>query len=342
MRRLNVCAGIAVSLFGLSVQAQQDTLDIYWIDADGGAATLIVTAAGESVLMDAGYNLPDDAHAKRVIAAMMDAGIDSLDYFIASHFHSDHVGGVLALAEMIEIGEFVDHGESIEQEFERGRPAWEGYRAALQLASRRNSSPVRPGDILPLQGVDFTIVSSNLEVPLNPMNPQGANALCHGADPGPEDAGENSRSVGYIVAVGDFEFLNLGDLTSGGQYVLACPENLIGVVDLMQIPHHGNDLAPQLMSALAPTAAVSSTGARKGGSPEGYTVMANVPGIEGIWQLHRALGTDDEHNTSEEMIANLDENNDAGYWIKAEVQPDGSSYTIINGRNQHRETYTTK
>jgi beta-lactamase superfamily II metal-dependent hydrolase len=342
MRRLNLCAGIAVSFFGLSVQAQQDTLDIYWIDADGGASTLIVTAAGESVLMDAGYSLPDDAHAKRVVAAMTDAGIDSLDYFIASHFHGDHVGGVLALAEMVTIGEFVDHGESVEQETERGRPAWEAYRGALQLASRRNSSPVRPGDILPLQGVDLTIVSSNLEVPLKSMNPQGANALCHGADPGPEDTGENSRSVGYMVTLGDFEFLNLGDLTPGGQHALACPENLIGVVDLMQVPHHGSDLAPQLMSALAPTAAVSSTGARKGGSPEGYEVMAGVPGIEDIWQLHRALGTDDEHNSSDELIANLDENNDAGFWIKAEVQPDGSSYTIINGRNQHRETYTTK
>jgi hypothetical protein len=110
----------------------------------------------------------------------------------------------------------------------------------------------------------------------------------------------------------------------------------------MQIPHHGNGIAPQLMSALGATAAVSSTGARKGGSPEGYEAMAAVPGIEGIWQLHLALGTDAAHNTSELMIANLTEENDEGFWIKAEVQPDGSSYTIINGRNQHRETYTTK
>ncbi|MFL2554253.1 MAG: ComEC/Rec2 family competence protein [Candidatus Rariloculaceae bacterium] len=342
MKRLNMCVVLALGCFALSIQAQQDTLDIYWIDADGGAATLIVTPAGESVLMDAGYSLPDDRHAKRIVAAMADAGIESLDYFIASHFHGDHVGGVLALAELVEIGEFVDHGESVEKESERGRPAWEGYQEALKLATRRSSSAVRPGDILPLRGVDLTIVVSNGEVPLQPMNPQGSNLLCQDADPGPEDAGENSRSVGYIVTLGDFEFLNLGDLTLGGQHVLACPENLVGVVDLMQIPHHGNSVAPQLMSALEPTVAVSSTGARKGGSPEGYMVMANVPGIEGIWQLHRALGTDDQHNTSEPMIANLDENEDAGYWIKAEVRSDGGSYRIINGRNQHHETYTTK
>jgi beta-lactamase superfamily II metal-dependent hydrolase len=342
MRRLNLCTGAVLCCFGLNSQAQQDTLDIYWIDADGGAATLIVTPAGESVLMDAGFSRPDNAHAKRVVEAMTDAGLESLDYFIASHFHGDHVGGAEALAGMVQIGEFIDHGESVEQDTERGRPAWEGYQAALSMATRRRSSAVRPGDIVPLRDVDLTFVTSNREVPLRPMSSQGANALCHGADPGPEDDGENSRSVGYIVTLGDFEFLNLGDLTPRGQHALACPENLVGVVDLMQIPHHGSGIAPQLVSALAPTAAVSSTGANKGGSPEGYTAMADVPGIEGIWQLHRALGADDSHNTSEAMTANLDDVNDEGYWIKAEVQPDGSSYTIINARNQHREMYKTK
>jgi beta-lactamase superfamily II metal-dependent hydrolase len=342
MRRLSLCVGFVLCCLGFNVQAQQETLDIYWIDVEGGASTLLVTPEGESVLMDAGYSRPDDAHAKRVVAAMTDAGIDSLDYFIASHFHGDHVGGAAALGHLVQIGEFIDHGESVEQTSERGQPAWEAYLAATATGTRRSPSPVRPGDILPLRGVDFTIVTSNREVPHSPLDPQGPNLLCQDADPGPEDAGENSRSVGYMVTLGDFQFLNLGDLTFGGQHALACPENLVGVVDLMQIPHHGNDIAPQLVSALGATAAVSSTGARKGGSPEGYEAMAAVPGIEGIWQLHVALGTDAEHNTSEPMIANLTEDDDEGFWIKAEIQPDGSSYTIINGRNQHRETYTTK
>ncbi len=341
MKRLNLSVGIVLSCLGLNTQAQ-DTLDIYWIDVEGGAATLLVTPEGQSVLMDAGYSRPDDSHAKRVVDAMNDAGIDNLDYFIASHFHGDHVGGLVALGRLVQIGEFIDHGKSVEQTTERGQRAWEAYLAAAATAERRAPTPVRPGDVLPLRGVDLTIVTSNMAVPLKPMDPQGPNTLCNGADPGRENAGENARSVGYIVTLGGFQFLNLGDLTFGGQHALACPENLVGVVDLMQVPHHGNNIAPQLVSALGATAAVSSNGARKGGSPEGYEAMAGVPNIEGIWQLHRALGTDEYHNTSESMIANLTEENDEGYWIKAEVQPDGSSYTIVNGRNQHSETYTTK
>src|SRR5712691_604177 len=41
------------------------TLDIYYVDVEGGAATLIVTPAGESVLIDAGWPGFDGRDAKR-------------------------------------------------------------------------------------------------------------------------------------------------------------------------------------------------------------------------------------------------------------------------------------
>lgn len=333
---------LCLAYLPVAAVAQSSSLDIYWIDADGGAATLIVTPERESVLMDAGFGLPDDAHAKRVVAAMEDAGIEEIDYFIASHFHGDHVGGVEALASLVTIGEFVDHGESVEQNTERGRPAWEGYLRALEMAERTSSSPVRPGDVLPLRGVALSIVTSNLEVPLRPLDPQGPNALCNGADAGPHDEGENARSVGYLLQFGEFDFLNLGDLTFRGQHAVACPENLIGVVDLMQVPHHGNGIAPQLMGALNATVAVSSTGARKGGSPEGYEAVMASSDLESVWQLHRALGADDEHNTDPQMIANLTEENDAGHWIKASVVPGEPGFTVTNARNGHTRSYPIK
>lgn len=342
MNRFAALVLFVCALQGSNALAQSGNLEIYWIDVEGGAATLIVTPQRQAVLMDAGWARDDDAHAMRIVAAMEDAGVSRLDYFIASHFHGDHVGGADALADLVEIGEFVDHGESVEQQTERGRPAWEQYVSAAGKAERRAPTPVRPGDVLPLRGVDLTIVASNLLVPHAPMNPQGPNALCRDANPGTEDSGENARSVGYILSLGEFEFLNLGDLTSDRQHTLACPENLIGVVDLMQVPHHGNDLAPQLMGALNATVAVSSTGARKGGSPDGYEAMMVAPELEDIWQLHRALGTDGEHNAEERLIANPTEDNDAGYWIKATLEPGASSYTITNARNQFSRSYQIK
>lgn len=42
------------------------SLDIYWIDVEGGASTLIVTDAGQSVLMDAGYAGLNDRDVDRI------------------------------------------------------------------------------------------------------------------------------------------------------------------------------------------------------------------------------------------------------------------------------------
>jgi hypothetical protein len=75
----------------------------------------------------------------------------------------------------------------------------------------------------------------------------------------------------------------------------------------------------------------------------GYARLARLPGIEGIWQGHLALlDQDPKHNTSEEMIANLEETADCkGHWIKASVEP-GGRFTITNGRNGYSQTYMAR
>ena len=335
---LPVGLAVVVSAVALSAQEPTDTLDIYWVDVEGGAATLIVTPARESILMDAGWPRPDERDAARIQAAMTDAGIDRIDYFITSHFHRDHVGGLPALAGRVEIGRFIDHGDSVEQDQERSREAWEAYLDAA--ASNRHS--VKPGDQLPLEGVEFTFVTAdgNTGRALEAMVP---NPYCTGASAGEHDTSEDSRSVGYLLSLGQFQFLNLGDLTVNVQHQLACPENKLGVVDLYQVPYHGDVIAPQLTWALSPTVVVINNGPRKGGSPDGFEVIARTPGIGDIWQVHRALDTDDDHNTSEHLTANLThEDQCLGYWIKTTVRPDGQSYSVVNGRTGSSRSYSSK
>src|ERR1700680_5141077 len=95
------------------VNAQSRNLDIYWIDVEGGAATLIVAPSAESLLYDAGYAV-DDRDAKRIYAATQLAGSKQIDYFVLSHYHGDHVGGLPALAKMIPIDRLFDHGDAVE------------------------------------------------------------------------------------------------------------------------------------------------------------------------------------------------------------------------------------
>jgi competence protein ComEC len=322
--------------------AQTRTLDIYWIDVEGGASTLIVAPSGESLLVDTGFPGNDDRDAKRIQAAAAAAGLTRIDNLVITHFHGDHVGGVAALSKAMPIRKIWDHGESIEASQPNGATLWKDYLAAA--GNRR--TVVKPGDKIPLAGVDITVVSANGEVIAKPINHGSANKLCEGAERKPTDNTENSRSTGFLLTYGKFTFLDVGDLTWDREMMLACPVNKVGQVTLMQATHHGfsngQSGAPALIWSLKPQVVVVNNGARKGFSNGGYETLAKVPGIEGIWQGHKGAMNDADHNTSADMIANLDEGAaDHGNWIRASISKDGK-FTVTNNRNKFSKTNTAR
>ena len=111
---------LVVLAIALSQAIAPKTLDIYFIDVEGGQSTLIVTPAGESLLVDAGFpgagtfdSKPGDPRqardAQRIVAAARAAGLTRIDYLLVTHFHADHDGGVVELAQLMPIGTFIDH-----------------------------------------------------------------------------------------------------------------------------------------------------------------------------------------------------------------------------------------
>jgi competence protein ComEC len=83
------------------------TFDIYWIDVEGGAATLVVSPTGESLLYDAGWET-GGRDARRIAAAVSAAGSKRIDYFVLSYYHADLAGGLAALPKMVPIGRCFD------------------------------------------------------------------------------------------------------------------------------------------------------------------------------------------------------------------------------------------
>jgi competence protein ComEC len=321
--------------------AQSRDLQIFWIDVEGGGATLIVTPSGQSLLVDSGNPGQNDRDANRVLEAAKLAGIKQIDNVVITHYHGDHVGALPALAKLIPIAKYYDHGDSIESQTPAGGPLWSAYKAVVE--GKRNV--LKPGDKIPLKGLDVTVLSANGEVIGKPLKGGGPNeALCKDAQQKPADTTENGRSVGMLITYGKFKFLDLGDLTWDREMMLACPVNKIGTVTLFQATHHGfvNGLsgAPPLVWAVKPQVVVVNNGARKGLAANAYETIAKIQGIEGIWQIHRSVATDDAHNTPAPMIANLDESSD-GHWIKAVVTKDGK-FTLTNGRGDFSKTYTAR
>jgi competence protein ComEC len=327
---------------GLGLGAPRD-LEIYFIDVEGGAATLMVTPAGESLLADTGNARADDRDVKRIYAAAQLAGLQKLDYVLITHFDSDHVGGAPALAKMIPVGRFLDHGDSIETTRPQDAERWKAY---LAVAEGKRTT-MHPGDRIPLKGVEARVVSSNGEVLAKPINGGKANPLFQGAEQKPPDTGENGRSLGFLLTFGKFKFLDLGDLTWDKEMELACPVNKLGTVTLYQPTWHGfaSDRSgpPALVWAVRPQVVIVNNGPRKGiATPALYDRIAKAPGVEGIWQGHLALTNDKEHNTSEDMIANLEPTEQCqGHWLKVAVQSNGK-FTVTNGRNQFSKAYVAR
>ena len=328
--------------------AQERPLDIYWIDVEGGAATLIVSPSGESLLYDAGWEV-DGRDGKRIAAAVQQAGLKKIDYFVLSHFHADHAGGLQELSKLVPIGRCFDRGDFIE-------PANQRWRDIYLAACASKRTILKAGDTIPLKGVQIDVVASNGQLITKPLAGGGPNPLCGSAENKPAEGPENQFMVGALFTYGRFRFLTLGDLDWEKEMELACPTNRIGQVTIWQAGRHGaldGAGAPGLLYAIKPQVVIVNNGPRKGlgggstSSPKPvtrhYQRIAATPGIEGIWQGHLSLlEKDPGSNTSEDMIANFEESPECkGHWLRASVRRDGT-YTITNGRNGFSKTYRTR
>jgi beta-lactamase superfamily II metal-dependent hydrolase len=332
--RTTITTVLVFLLCALARAAQK--MEVYFIDVEGGQATLFVSPLGETMLEDAGWPDAGGRDADRIVSAAKLAGVKQIDYLVVTHYHADHVGGVPQLADRIPIRTFVDHGPSVEGSME----ADQLYSAYLTVRDKANHILAKPGDWIPIQGINvlvLTAAGNEISEPL--ARPFATNPLCARVKRKASDSSENAQSVGMLITYGNFRMIDLGDLTWDKELGLACPDNKIGTVDVYLSTHHGLNLsgAPPLVHALHPLVAIMNNGAKKGGEPEAWQTIRTSPGLEDIWQLHYALEAGKANNAPEAFIANLEEHCQ-GNWIRLSAEPDGQ-FTVTNSRNGMTKAY---
>jgi len=345
-----------VLLIALSVFAQSKNLEMYWIDVEGGASTLVVSPSGESLLIDTGWAV-DGRDAKRIFAVTQQAGIKQIDHLVISHYHADHVGGLAALSKLVPIRNVYSRGDNVE-------PANQQWLDSLKALSAKRTI-VNPGDVIPIKGIHAIVPISDGKLIAKSLPGAKPNPLCGDAEQKVAAGPENQLMVGVWFSYGKFKYLNLIDLDWEKEMELACPSNRLGEVTIYQTGRHGSfdDAgAPAFLAAIHPQVVVVNNGPRKGmgqvdntksDNPPGKTVspyehnaylrLAKLPGIEGIWQGHKSLlDADPQHNTSPDMIANMEETAECkGNWIKASVAKDGK-FTVTNSRNGFSKSYVAR
>src|SRR5438045_682649 len=308
MHRL-ICVVALSSCFLLAPVASAKSakpLDIYFIDVEGGQATLVVAPSGQAMLVDTGWPGFNGRDADRIVSAAKAAGIERIDYVLITHFHRDHVGGVTQLASQIKIGTFVDHGPNMEDAVDPR----EDYAAYEKVAAHSKRLTVKPGDQIPVKDINVQVLTSAGEHIIAALPRAGqVNPLCASEPEAAADSTENARSLGTLVTYGKFRFIDLGDLTKRKEKDLVCPNNLVGTVDLYLTTHHGLDQsnAKVIVDALHPRVAIMNNGAHKGGKPEAWKTVHDSPGLQDLWQVPYAEDAGKDYNVPENFIANLNQ-----------------------------------
>lgn len=327
------------------LQAAPKSLDIYFIDVEGGAATLLVTPSGQSILIDTGF--PGERDAGRIARVALDvARLKQIDHCVITHWHRDHVGGVPALARLIPIRNYYDHGlpETLAADLQAE------FIEAYKQTTQGGSVTLRAGDEIKLDRssrysppIKVRVLTSNGVVLGEKSDTPQIRPCGDKFEPIAEDKTDNARSIGILMTFGRFRFFNGGDLTWNIENRLACPRNIAGAVDVYQVNHHGVDNSnnPVLVKALNPRVAVVDNGPRKGGEAGSFAVVKSLAEIEAIYQLHRNLRTADKDNAMSGYIANEEESCQANF-IKLSVAPNSRSYVVSIPAKQISRTYRTR
>lgn len=334
---------LALTLLSPAFAGEADKrLDIYWIDTEGGAATLLVTPTGETVLIDAGN--PGRRDADRVVKTITKiAGRKQVDHMITTHYHGDHFGGIVELAKLLPIHNLWDNGD-----FEglRDNPG----RAYFDLKAEKKHV-IKPGDKIPVKqlgdgGPELTIqcLGAKQQFVSAAAGSAENSMICASAREKARDGSDNANSVVLLVTFGGFKFYDAGDLTWNMEAKLVCPHNLVGPVDVYQVTHHGLDASnnPLVLQTINPRVAIMNNGTTKGCAPEVFANLQDTKSLQAVYQVHKNLRPDGEtNNVADEFIANK-EKDCQGNHIRLSVAPDTKTYTVAIPANKHEKTYETR
>jgi competence protein ComEC len=343
-----LCAVVSLCT-GAAAQKNVGT-DVYFIDTEGGASTLIVSPGKESVLIDCGSEGERDA--SRIYHVAHDiAHLKQIDSLIITHWHLDHYGGTGPLSKLIPIKKFYNKG--IPDQTLDDPDHFPALIAAYKTACGGQYSVIKTGDTIPLAGSPgaapvslFCLIANKQTLP-DDNSPAARNGYAKLHKPAPVDTSDNANSLGFLIKVGNFRMIDLGDLTWNLEYTLISPNNKVGLVDVYQTTHHGIDQSnnPAIIKSIRPVVAVINNGPHKGGTPQLFKNLLDTGSMTAIFEQHRYLDapapTAGDLQDRKLFVANQDEKC-KGEFIHIQIDEKGDNYQIQIGDKGRFEKFRSR
>lgn len=218
-------------------------LDVVFLDVGQGDAAFLRFPNGRTMLVDGGNCTPSFDYGRQVLLPYLRrCGVKRLDAVVATHPHSDHVGGLVSVLEELEVGWYLDNGQHSDSR---------AVRRLRELICEHGIEycALTAGDSLAGLGEAGVVV----------LHPRPVFICATGRAP----ANMNNGSLVLRVTCGSTALLFTGDVErESDPYLLPWEERLCA--DVIKVPHHGSSTSssPRFVEAVSPRLAVVSVGAR--------------------------------------------------------------------------------
>ena len=238
--------GLLLLLAGLNVAVWQRwwtpaTLQAVCLDVGQGDAMFLRFPDGKTALVDAGDRDAEVDNGRDVVLPFLRyAGVDRLDFVLATHAHNDHLGGLVAVLEALPVGHYLDGGQRVD--------TWAARRLAELVAAKgiRYHRLAAGDSLVGLGGVGGLV-----------LHPTADYVTGDGRSP----RGLNNGSVVVRFGEGPTALLLAGDIeTEADGALLAWGQQLrAGVV---KVPHHGSatSSSDRWLDQVCPQVALLSVG----------------------------------------------------------------------------------
>ena len=248
---------------------------VVFFDVGTGDATLVQSPSGRTLLVDLGIpQVVDPGHeadAARHVVERIEAltGVRRVDYFLASHYHTDHVGnfrtdgspiggiGFAVESLGLEVGTFLDRGRTPQGD----SPTQAEYLRWVETKPNRR--------VIDAPGAGWADLGDGVVVDV--LATAGAGLV-------PAGGGENGLSLPVRVTFGDLEISLAGDLTGDCNDTIVDVETavapLMGAVEVYKVDHHGSQTGSNRtwIRTVRPMVSVFPLGENRFGYPHERTV----------------------------------------------------------------------